>query len=233
MKIITYATHAEGSFNTLINSGQVKVIGWGTKWNGFMGKARDILTYLETRINDDEIVVVVDGFDTVINKNLDSLEQTFINMDCKVLYALDDKSGISPYIPNIIEKYTRWKIFGTCKNGENANAGLYMGYCKELKIVLKAILSTDMDDDQRAINSLCSHFPFLKVDTNHIIFENCVNKSDLSDSYFVQFPASLNTNRIIRMLQDYPKYFIPEIILLILLIFFIIYKWRYLVMLLH
>jgi len=225
MKIITYATHSEGSFDTLINSGyDIKVIGWGTKWNGFMGKASDILTYLETQ-TDDEIFVVVDGFDTVINKNLDGLEQTFIEMDCKVLYALDDKSGMTPYIPNIIKKYTKWKIFGTCKNDENANAGLYMGYCKELKTVLKAILSTDMDDDQRAVNSLCSQFSFLKVDTNHIIFENCSSTTDKSNSYFIQFPGSLNTNRIIRMLQDYPKYFIPEIILLILLIFFIIYKW--------
>ena len=109
-----------------------------------------------------------------------------------------------------------------------------MGYCKELKIVLKAILSTDMDDDQRAVSSLCSQFPFLKVDTNHIIFENCSSTTDKSNSYFIGLPATMSFNRcIIRGIPDYSKYFIPEIILLILLIFFIIYKWRYLVMLLH
>jgi len=219
MKIVTYATHSEGTFDTLVNSGyDIKVIGWGTKWNGFMGKARDILTYLETH-TDDEIVVVVDGFDTIINKNLDGLEQTFIEMDCKVLYALDDKSGMTPYIPNIIKKYTKWKIFGTCKNDENANAGLYMGYCKELKTVLKAILSTDTDDDQRAVNSLCSQFPFLKIDTNHIIFENCSSKNNNSNAYFIQFPGTITFNRIVRSVPEYSKYFVVEILILIFVIY--------------
>jgi hypothetical protein len=228
MKIITYATHAEGTFDTLVNSGHnIKVIGWGTKWNGFMDKFKGVLSYLETRA-DDEIIVFVDGFDSLINKkNLDGLEQDFINMDCKVLYSLEDKSGASSKVPNFLLEYFNYKVYGTCKNNQIANTGLYMGYCKELKIVLKAILSADIDDDQRAVNSLCSQFPFLKIDTQNIIFENCSSTTtDKSNSYFISSPGTMSFNRcIIRGIPEYSKYFIPEIILLILLIFFIIYKW--------
>ena len=43
MKIITYATHSEGTFDQLTNSGEVTVIGFGEKWEGFIGKAKSIL----------------------------------------------------------------------------------------------------------------------------------------------------------------------------------------------
>ena len=45
MKIITYATH---SFGTLIKTvPDIIVLGWGTKWTGFMGKCKSVLEYLE------------------------------------------------------------------------------------------------------------------------------------------------------------------------------------------
>ena len=68
MKIILYATHAFGTFDTLKNHPDTIILGFGTKWNGFIGKARTIQMYLNT-LPDDEVVVIIDGFDSYIKKN--------------------------------------------------------------------------------------------------------------------------------------------------------------------
>ena len=93
MKIITYATHSEGTFEELIHSGPIEVLGFGKKWNGFMDKFVGVLKYLETQ-PDNELVVFVDGFDSKINKNLDNLEQVFDNLNCKILISHENKNGI-------------------------------------------------------------------------------------------------------------------------------------------
>ena len=151
---------------------------------------------------------------------MDDIEQVFVNQNCKVLYSLDDKNGFSHITPKCIQDYFRFKLFGTCKDGVTANAGLYMGYCKYLKLVINKVIKGESDDDQRNINQICKQFPFLKVDTDHIIFQNCANVEDVkkSQAFFTQIPGGLNTNRIIRMFQDHTKYFILEIIMLILFI---------------
>ena len=46
MKIhyITYATHSMGMFENLVNNKyniEIKVLGWGTKWNGFLDKVKN------------------------------------------------------------------------------------------------------------------------------------------------------------------------------------------------
>jgi hypothetical protein len=219
MKLITYATHSEGKFEQLINSGYpIEVIGWGTKWSGYIGKAKEVLLYLESQ-PETEIIVVIDGFDSLIHKNLDNLEKDFKALNCKVLYSLNDKSGFSNFIPFFVHEYFTKKIFGTCTGNQTANAGLYMGYVKELKIVLQSILETGLDDDQRAINSLCSRLPFLKVDSQNIIFENLSSENQKSDAYFISFPGTLTFNRCKRSIKEYSKYFILEIILVLVIIF--------------
>jgi hypothetical protein len=217
MKIVTYATHSDGTFEQIKN--QVEVLGWGTKWNGYMDKTIGLLEYLDTQ-SDDEIVVYIDGFDSLIIKSLDNLEEDFKSLNCKVLFSLDEKSGFSNYFPSFIEKYFRNKIFGTCRDDVNANCGLYMGYAKYLKLVLEETMKGDSDDDQRNLNKICGQFPFLKIDTGNIIFENCSDQEQIkqSKSYFVQIPASVNANRIFRAIQDYSKYFVLEILLIILIL---------------
>jgi len=217
MKVVTYATHSEGTFEELTKNGDVVVLGFGEKWEGFIGKAKSIIAYLDTQ-PDEEIIVVVDGFDSVINKNLDNLEEDFTDLDCKVLYSLDGKFGLSHIVPGFVNKYWVNKIYGTCRDGVTANAGLYMGYCKYLKIVLSKVIQGDSDDDQRNLNKLCTQFPFLKVDVDNVIFENCLNKDEPSNAYFKQIPGTFTFNRTIRTIKEYSKYFIPEIILFFVLV---------------
>ena len=101
-----------------------------------------------------------------------------------------------------------------------------MGYCKYLKLVINEVIKGESDDDQRNFNNICKKFSFLKVDTKNIIFENCTSIEEVkkSQAFFTQLPGGMNINRIIRMLQDYTKYFIIEILLLLLIILLIKFK---------
>lgn len=221
MKLVTYATHSFGTFDTLMNTGHpIVVLGWGKPWNGFMDKFKAIREYLDT-IHEDEIVVFLDGFDSVINKPLDTLEEDFKKMDCKVLVSHDS----SRIVPEIIQDYTRQKVFGSCKNDKTANTGLYMGYCSHLKLVLDQALIGQSDDDQRNFNQLCQHFPFIKVDEDKIIFENCDNVEHVqrSSAYFSQMPGTISVSRVSRAIKEYSKYFWIEILLLCIIILVIVY----------
>jgi len=224
MKIVTYATHSDGTFEKLVHSGyHIEVLGWGKPWNGFMDKFEGMVKYLETQ-KDNELVIFVDGFDSKINKNLENIEQVFNSLNCKILISHENKSGLSNFLPGFVHKYITYKVFGTCKDGQTANTGLYMGRVKELKLVLKSLISLDFDDDQRSFNSVCSKFPFIKVDTENIIFENCSHENDISNAYFVQLPATLSVTRAFRSIFEYSKYFILEIFLILFIIFVSIYQ---------
>lgn len=213
MKIITYATHRFGTFDTLIQSvPDIIVLGWGTKWNGFMDKFNAVIEYLET-VPDNEIVMFVDGFDSIIKRDLYDVEKVFKSMNCKIL--LSKHISIHPYIDK--------KVFTEC-NKVTANSGLYMGYNKYVKEILREALKTGENDDQRALNIACSRTNFIKIDTDHIIFENCFNNEECvqkSKAFVVQTPGTISVNRYSRAVKEYGAYFIPEIIIIIIVLYLI------------
>ena len=86
-----------------------------------------IYNYIDT-LSDDDIIIFVDGFDSKIIKPLDEIEKRFLEMDCKVLFSLD---------PEIPGKYNTINTFSSCVNDNVVNSGLYMGYVKQLKPILK------------------------------------------------------------------------------------------------
>ena len=224
MKIIIYATHSYGTYPELIKNKDVVVLGFNTKWEGFIKKAKIITEYLAT-LPPDEIVAILDGFDSVINKT-ENLEETFKSMDCKVLISKEEKSGFSKIMPEFMENYVKWRVFGTCKDNVIANSGLIMGYTGYLKIVWEAIANGKSGDDQRNLNQTCSRLPFLKVDKSNIIFKNCDDTVSVrkSHTYFSQLPGEMSWSRLKRALVEYPKFFIPEITLTLILILIIVFK---------
>ena len=214
MKILTYATHRFGTFNTLIGSvPDIIVLGWGTKWTGFMDKFKGVLEYLES-VPDDEVVMFVDGFDSIIKKDLTDVERIFKSMNCGVLVSVQKNNTLT---------YISRKIFTSCRNAV-INSGLYIGYAKYLKYMLKEAVQSGEDDDQRALNIICSKVNFIKIDTDHIIFENCFNNEECiknSDAFVVQTPGQYSVERYSRAVKEYATYFLPEIILLCLIVFLI------------
>ena len=67
-KVITYATHSQGMFDELKKRyPDLVVLGWGEKWTGYTDKSKAVIKYIE-KMNDDDIVIVIDGFDSKIIK---------------------------------------------------------------------------------------------------------------------------------------------------------------------
>ena len=236
MKVVTYVTRVQGKFEELVNNEHgvhVEVLGMGNKWNGYMDKIRGVYEYIEN-LPDEEIVVYLDGFDTLIKKPLDGLEEKFKKLNCGVLISRDIDHGDS----GIRKKFTS-DFFGTCHNGITASAGMFMGYVSYLKVFLRATLDQDTDDDQQAFNSLCHYFSFIKTDDEYTIFYNVKFNyfTENSDSdypegiYFLSFPGSPTLERRIRSVKDYGPHIIKrifnlQVVAVLILILVAWYFWK-------
>jgi hypothetical protein len=215
MKIIIYATHSFGTFETLKQHPDVVVLGYGTKWNGFIEKVKVIKEYINT-LPKEEVVCIIDGFDSYILKT-DGLLDEFLKMDCKVLVSKDEE---------LATKYFTRKVFTTCKEDRVANAGLLMGYVEYLTILYDKIIHGKSHDDQRNLNIACKELPFLKVDNDHTIFQNCntMNNINNSTAYICQRPFTLSFSRLFSSISQYFSYFIIEFILMFSIILGYIYR---------
>ena len=151
LEVVTYANKSFGMFEELVNNEHgvnVKVLGMGKKWNGYIDKSIGLMKYIETK-KDDDIIVFVDGFDTKINKDISNVKSLFESYDCKVLVSKD---------PRLMNKFGEIFVFGNCNDNDVANAGMYMGYVKNLKIILKESIQMKCEDDQVNLNTLCKKY---------------------------------------------------------------------------
>ena len=156
------------------------------------------MNYLKTK-NDTDIIIFLDGFNTKINKNPSDVLELFKQFNCKILLSSD---------PNISGKFITSLVFGTCKGSGTANAGMYMGYAKELLEFLVAESKNRCKDDQLNFNTLCRSRDDIKVDENNVIFENFkptqVNKD--SNAPFVSYPGSPGLSRYSRAITEYAQF---------------------------
>ena len=209
--VITYATHSHGTFDKLINNEfniPVQVLGWNTEWRGFNDKFIGVYKYIKT-LPADAIVLFVDGFDSVFNKNIDVIEKRFLEMNSKVVFSLDHESRMARH------------IFGTCIGNNRANTGLYIGYVEYLKPILKKVLQLKCTDDQVKINSVCKDFPYISIDTDNYLFLNIIhgfNKDKLKNTCIVQYPGKTSLQRYIRGFKEYSQYVVFNTILIFYLI---------------
>ena len=200
VEIVTYANKSQGMFEELVNNKfgiPIKVLGWGTEWKGFSDKTKGVMDYLKNK-NDTDIIIFLDGFDTKINKDPSNVIDLFNQFDCKILISSD---------PTISGKFMTSLIFGTCDN-TIANSGMYMGYVKELKQVLKDGSFLKCKDDQRNFNTLCNKYDFIKVDKDEKIFKNVSpmkNKIEV-ESIFVSYPGTISTTRYLRGFVEYTQF---------------------------
>jgi hypothetical protein len=218
MKLITVATYVYGLYNDLINNSygaKIITLGFGKKWTGFKMKYIEVYKYIQN-LDDDEIIVFIDGFDSKINKNPQLALNLFKQMKCGILFSEDS---------NVNEK--KKYIFGECR-GTIINSGLYMGYVKYLKILLPKMINMKCQDDQRNINQACHNHNFIKIDTKKLIFENLKPKTKPSNAIFVSFPGSPSIQRGLRLPKEYGQFWIKELFLMYLLGTFIaIWKKKY------
>jgi hypothetical protein len=209
VEVVTYANKSVGMFEELVNNDhgvKVKVLGMGNKWNGYIDKSIGLLKYMETK-KDNDIIVFVDGFDTKINKDISNVKSLFESYECKVLVSKD---------PELMNKFGEIFVFGSCNNSNVANAGMYMGYVKNLKIILKESIQMKCVDDQVNLNALCKKYNFIKVDDKELIFKNFspLDKEESVNATFISFPASANESRWFRMLTEYNQFYYIYILLI-------------------
>lgn len=222
MKVVTYATHREGTLEKLVNNDfnvHVEVLGMGKKWNGFDDKLLGVLEFCKT-LDPDEVVVFVDGFDSIIHRSPDDVEREFKKMKCGMLF-----SKVSPY-NNPLVNYCVLMMFGTCKNHVTANSGLYMGYAKYMIDFITKTLKDTTSDDQKNVNNTCGRVNYVCIDEKCKIFKNLndgsVDDKELLTSVeapFVSFPGQMTYSRLKRFPREYYKFFILEIFTLISILY--------------
>ena len=229
--VLTYATHTSGFYENLINNDHnIKLItlGYGVKWNGLRDKPRAVLNYL-TYVPDEDIVIFLDGFDTIINKPLEIVLQRFdeLTKDSKNKVLLSKEQCYNEQkniFFKIFFKYFQYKVYNY-KNNIIVNSGLYMGYVKNVKMLLYAHKYNDNPNvDQILMNKVYPQYDFIKIDMNNRIFFNCpVYMNTNSDACFIQYPGEFSYQRVRRaIMTDYNHCFRLEIFFmkLLLLLYF-------------
>ena len=125
LRFITYATHAGGGFHKLMedfasNALDIKVVGWGEPWKGYFGKLRALRQEL-VNYKPNDIVVVLDAFDTRMNKATENdILSAYKSYDKNILFSRELDSGIYA-VPKSVSNYIRKRLFGGI-----INAGMYM-----------------------------------------------------------------------------------------------------------
>jgi len=223
MEIVTYANKSFGLFEQLVNNSHgvpVRVLGWGTKWNGFKDKFIGMVEYLKDK-NDDDIIVFLDGFDSEINHPLCNLLERFQQTNCKVLMSKEPHLGYS-FLKGISKS-----VYGDCRSNLTANTGMYMGYAKYLRIVLQDSLQSSCSDDQVVLNKMCKKYPFIRVDKHEVIFKNIPQnktKQPNEQAIFVSYPGSPSMARYTRAIKEYTQFFYFKLMLVMLVLMYLFPK---------
>ena len=222
-EVVTVATHEDGLLKQLIHNNfniKVKVLGFGKKWTGFQMKTELVYEYIKN-LPDDKIIIYLDGFDSTINGSLDTAVRRFVNKKSKVLYSKELDSSMYG-----IERI----VFPSCKDNTSVSCGMYMGYVKYLKMLLKEVLTKKCHDDQVVVNRLCKKFDFIEIDENEEIFKNIYNTRNFKDeisktnALFYSQPGGINYTRAWRAIFEYGQYFIPYIMISYIVAVYFLYK---------
>ena len=153
MKVVTVATHPDRYFNSLLDSAKknnidITVLGMGQKWQGFKWKLTLMKDFLKNN-KPDEIIVFIDAFDVIFLQDLKKLKDEFIK--AKKLHDFKIFIGVDSDLESPIFQYSYDKIFMVKNNPYRLNAGVYIGYAKDILDVIEEIDRTNVEnitDDQ-------------------------------------------------------------------------------------
>lgn len=173
LHIVTVSTDSKYYFPYLIksckkNGGNLEVLGYGEKWEGFNWRYTKMIEYLKN-INGSDIVCFIDGYDIVCTRNLNELSEVFIDIKertkCKMIVGHEIQ-----FFLNKIGGY----YFNYCKN-ESLNAGTYIAYAKDMLEIIQHIydLNPRNDaDDQVLMTQYCRNASSdeIYIDTHNEMF---------------------------------------------------------------
>ena len=184
MLVIIYATHIDGYMPVLIDQMkkkgiEYKVLGYEKVWEGFFQRTIDYYDFLKT-LDDSEIVMFVDGFDSLCFDNEKEIIEKY-NIQTQ-------KSGKAIVWGTDMDRafYTRM-FFGA--GDDLINGGCSIGRVNEYKKVFEdlfEIFGTDKtQDDQKMINKYYYKYPeraqkYICLDKENFFFGNATYLSTLS-----------------------------------------------------
>jgi hypothetical protein len=147
------------------------VLGMGMKWKGLIMKYELLNEYLDS-LEDDDIVCFLDAYDVLPTKNIVHLESQFIdfsrkNPEVKIIIGYDKVEH------NFIHEFLEQQIFGTI-DGDRINSGQYIGYVKNIKEIMKYILSNitcpNPDDQIELTKYTNQHKKHCHIDKDRLFF---------------------------------------------------------------
>jgi hypothetical protein len=147
------------------------VLGMGMKWKGLIMKYELLTEYLDS-LEDDDIVCFLDAYDVLPTKNIVHLENQFIqfskkNPEVKIIVGYDKIED------NMILELISQEIFGTI-DGDRINSGQYIGYVKNIKEIIKHILSNmtcSNPNDQTELTKYANqHKKHCHIDKDRLFF---------------------------------------------------------------
>jgi hypothetical protein len=186
MHIVTVSTESKYYFPYLKEScrrhgKELEVLGWGEKWQGFNWRYIKMLDYLKTKpVND--IVCFMDGYDVLCVRDLNEMEEVFKSIqkrtNCKLVVSEDISMKLS---------FLAELTFGKCQNIK-LNAGLYMGYVKDVIIIIEKIYKlnpTNDADDQILMTKYCNMNNDIYIDKDKELFLSIGDSLNNIDTNFV------------------------------------------------
>ena len=141
LHLVTVATHSERYLPILSQQAKDKEInfiklGIGKKYVGHFMKDLEMIDYLNSdKVQEDDIVIFADGFDTLLLAPHTEIIRKFKSYNCRLLLSIENVGSL-----DFIHK----AVFQQVK-GKFINTGLFMGYAGFLKRFLEEMYSRDFD----------------------------------------------------------------------------------------
>jgi hypothetical protein len=176
MKILIVATHKERYFNCFINQLQqnkwdYEILGFGYKNFSFRWRLQTYLNYLNK--NPNQLVLLIDGFDSLCYGKPDDVYKYFILQNCDILFA-------EGALTSGINKYIQEKLYTKCQ-GKQINFAM-IGYANKIANLFNDALGPEfgnINEEQYQLSILCNRYPNIKIDTSHYIFHVVSNINNI------------------------------------------------------
>lgn len=168
MKFIIYATHSERYYPALIESyhkfgAEYVVLGYGERWTDYLQKMKSILNHLKDQCDPQEVICVMDGFDTILVRSPVEMESTFRETHDKLIFSRTEVMRLFYSL--------HWH------NTSFLNAGSYIGYAGNIIYLIETVLETHQSgyfNDQRLFGKwmVKNQDPGYRVDVDNVFFLN-------------------------------------------------------------
>jgi len=164
---LSYLNTSTKKYNiNFTNLGKDVVWEGGTMKGPGGGQKLNLVKDYVSKINDDDVVLFVDGYDVFINDNLETIYERFIGFDCKILFAGEKNCWPDKTLQPFFEGDTDYKYL---------NSGVYIGYASYICSLIENYIQNSEDDQlfmqKKFIVDKFNASNLYKIDTENYLFQ--------------------------------------------------------------